>query len=105
MRIATVKEIKTKEARVGITPDGIATLVQDGHTVFVEHDASSQVGFTDAQYEQAGAKLIDQQSAWANAELERAHRIGIWYLRNDLTVFTYLHLAADPPAYEARPMS
>ncbi len=69
MRISTVKEIKTKEARVGLTPAGVAVLVHDGHDVFVERDAGTRAGFIDDEYEQAGAKLVDQAEAWANAEL------------------------------------
>jgi alanine dehydrogenase len=105
MRIATVKEIKTKEARVGITPAGVAVLVQDGHDVFVEHDAGTLAGFADEEYERAGAKLVDQAGAWAEAELLVKVKEPIaseyQYLREDLTLFTYLHLAADRPLTEA----
>ena len=105
MRIATVKEIKTKEARVGITPAGVATLVEDGHTVFVERDAGTLAGFDNDQYERAGAKLVEQDEAWANAELLVKVKEPIAaeypYLREDLTLFTYLHLAADRPLTEA----
>ncbi len=105
MRISTVKEIKTKEARVGLTPAGVAVLVHDGHDVFVERDAGTGAGFIDDEYEQAGAKLIDRAEAWANAELlvkvkePVAEEYGL--LREDLTLFTYLHLAADRPLTEA----
>ncbi|MGW4126121.1 alanine dehydrogenase [Nocardia sp. NPDC004711] len=105
MRISTVKEIKTKEARVGLTPPGVAALVQDGHTVFVEHDAGTVAGFSDDHYEQAGAKLVDQADAWANADLlvkvKEPIAAEYQYLREDLTLFTYLHLAADRPLTEA----
>ncbi|WP_457256476.1 alanine dehydrogenase [Pedococcus sp. P5_B7] len=105
MRISTVKEIKTKEARVGITPAGVASLVGDGHDVFVEHDAGNGAGFTNDEYEQAGAKLVDQTEAWANADLlvKVKEPIAPEYgsLREDLTLFTYLHLAADRPLTEA----
>ncbi|MFD9667971.1 alanine dehydrogenase [Rhodococcus sp. NPDC059968] len=105
MRISTVKEIKTKEGRVGITPAGVAVLVQDGHTVFVEHDAGTVAGFTNDQYEKAGAKLVDQGEAWANADLLAKVKEPIaaeyQYLRGDLTLFTYLHLAADRHLTEA----
>jgi alanine dehydrogenase len=105
MRIATVKEIKTKEARVGITPAGVDMLIQDGHTVFVEHDAGTLAGFTNVQYEQAGAKLVDQTAAWSQAELlvkvKEPIAAEYAFLRKDLTLFTYLHLAADRPLTEA----
>ncbi|MFE3002044.1 alanine dehydrogenase [Nocardia sp. NPDC059246] len=105
MRISTVKEIKTKEGRVGLTPSGVAMLTQDGHTVFVERDAGKISGFADEQYEQAGAKVVDQAEAWSNAELLVKVKEPIVdeyrYLREDLVLFTYLHLAADRPLTEA----
>ncbi|MFF0457765.1 alanine dehydrogenase [Nocardia africana] len=105
MRISTVNEIKTKEARVGLTPAGAAALVQDGHTVYVEHNAGVGAGFSDAQYEEAGAKLVGQAEAWANADLLVKVKEPIaseyQYLREDLALFTYLHLAADRPLTEA----
>lgn len=105
MRISTVKEIKTKEARVGITPAGVAVLVQDGHKVFVESDAGTVAGFADEQYEHVGAKLVNQAEAWASAELlvkvKEPLTEEYQYLRDDLTLFTYLHLAADRLLSEA----
>ncbi|ANE83338.1 alanine dehydrogenase (plasmid) [Mycobacterium adipatum] len=105
MRIATVKEIKTKEARVGITPAGVSLLTREGHTVAVERDAGVLAGFSNEQYEQAGAKLVDKAEAWSNAELLVKVKEPIpaeyGYLREDLTLFTYLHLAADRPLTEA----
>lgn len=105
MRISTVKELKTQEARVGIKPAGVVQLVQDGHDVLVERGAGALAGFPDEQYEQAGAKLVSQAKAWANAELMVKVKEPIsaeyGYLRRDLTLFTYLHLAADRPLTEA----
>jgi alanine dehydrogenase len=105
MRISTVREIKTKEARVGITPGGAAALVRDGHDVFIERDAGTGAGFPDEEYEQAGAKVVDQAEAWTNAELLVKVKEPIaeeyQFLREDLTLFTYLHLAANRPLTEA----
>ncbi len=105
MRISTVKEVKTQEFRVGLTPAGVATLIRDGHDVFVERDAGVGAGFSNGDYEQAGAELVNQDEAWVSAELlvkvkePIASEYG--YLRSDLTLFTYLHLAADRPLTEA----
>ncbi|MEV0283464.1 alanine dehydrogenase [Kribbella sp. NPDC050820] len=105
MRISAVKEIKTKEARVGLTPAGVAVLVADGHNVFVEHNAGTLSGFSNDEYERAGAKLVDQAEAWANAELlvkvKEPVSAEYGFLRDDLTLFAYLHLAADRPLTEA----
>ena len=105
MRISTVRETTTKEARVGLTPAGVTVLVGDGHDVFVERNAGLGAGFSNDDYEQAGAKLVDQVEAWGNAELlvkvkepvAAEHR----FLREDLTLFAYLHLAVDRPLTHA----
>jgi alanine dehydrogenase len=105
MRIGVVKEIKTKEARVGLTPAGAAVLVEDGHDVLVEQGAGAGAGFGDHLYEQAGAKLVSQEDAWAGSELlvkvKEPIAAEYGFLREDLTLFTYLHLAADRPLTEA----
>ena len=59
MIIGVPKEIKTQEHRVGMTPAGVRTLVEDGHRVLVEKSAGSGSGLSDAQYLQAGAGLVD----------------------------------------------
>lgn len=105
MRISVVKEIKPQEERVGLTPANVSELVRSGHTVFVESGAGVSAGFEDAAYQEVGATMTDQDGAWAQAELlikvkepiEAEYR----YLRSDLTLFTYLHLAADRALTEA----
>lgn len=105
MRVGVVKEIKTKEARVGLTPAGAAVLVRDGHEVLVEQGAGVGAGFGDPLYEQAGAKLVSREETWADSELLVKVKEPIaseyQFLREDLTLFTYLHLAADRPLTEA----
>jgi alanine dehydrogenase len=105
MRVGVVKETKTREARVGLTPAGANVLVSDGHEVRVEQSAGVGAGFGDHLYEQAGAKLVSREEAWADSELVVKVKEPIapeyQYLREDLTVFTYLHLAADRPLTEA----
>lgn len=105
MRVGVVKETKTKEARVGLTPAGASVLVGDGHEVRVEQGAGVGAGFGDHLYEQAGVKLVSRDEAWADSELVVKVKEPIAaeyrYLRADLTVFTYLHLAADRPLTEA----
>ncbi|WP_206447627.1 alanine dehydrogenase [Agrococcus sp. KRD186] len=105
MRIAVVKEIKPGEARVGLTPAGAEDLARAGHTVLVERGAGELAGFPDEQYLAAGAELVAREEAWEQAELlvkvkePIAEEYG--FLREDLTLFTYLHLAADRPLTEA----
>ena len=104
MRIGLVKETKPAERRVALTEAGVATLVGDGHEVFVEIGAGSGAGIDDNIYEQAGAKLVGTADAWA-AELVVKVKEPIaseyGYLRQDSTLFTYLHLAADRALTEA----
>ena len=102
MRIGVPKEIKSEERRVGLSPESVAVLVDQGHEVFVERRAGAGAGFDDETYSARGAWLCDRAAeVFDAAELivkvkeplapERAR------LRQDHTLFTYLHLAADPP--------
>lgn len=60
MRIAVPKEIKAQENRVAVTPAGVAELVgKHKHEVFVQKTAGEGSGFSDAQYKEAGATLVD----------------------------------------------
>jgi alanine dehydrogenase len=99
MRVSVVKELKPAERRVGLTPAGAAALVADGHEVLVETQAGIGAGFADEDYVRAGAHIASVDRAWGEAELlvkvkeliAQEYR----YLRSDLTLFTYLHLAAE----------
>jgi alanine dehydrogenase len=105
MRIGVPKEIKNHEYRVAITPVGVHELVARGHEVVVQTGAGVGSSIADAEYLAAGAKLLDSaDGVWGNSDLvlkvkepvaEEYHR-----LRDDLTLFTYLHLAADRPLTE-----
>ena len=100
MRIGVPREVKNNEFRVAITPPGVNELSTAGHQVLVEAGAGRGSSITDDDYASAGASIIDSADAvWEEAELvlkvkepvaEEYHR-----LRSDLTLFTYLHLAAD----------
>lgn len=57
MNIGIPKERRPFEFRVGLSPDGVELLAQQGHTIYVEHDAGAGAGFSDQDYERAGAKL------------------------------------------------
>ena len=100
MRIGVPKEVKNHEYRVAATPAGVHEFVTNGHEVFLERGAGTGSSFADEDYLAAGAKLLDSADAvWESAELllkvkepveSEYHR-----LRPDLTLFTYLHLAAS----------
>ena len=101
MRIGVAREIKQREYRVALTPAGALELVQRGHEVTVEQDAGVGSGFTDDAYTAVGARIASVDEVWGSAELllKVKEPIAEEYarLREDLTLFTYLHIAADEP--------
>ncbi len=101
MRIGAPKEIKVRENRVGLTPDGAAELVRAGHEVVVENDAGANIGFTNEMYEAVGAKILpDAASVFGEAEMivkvKEPQPSETAMLTKDHVLFTYLHLAPDP---------
>ena len=104
MKIGVPKEIKTAEFRVALTPTGAARLVRSGHSVTVESSAGEGSGFSDDDYRSAGA-AVEQDAArtWESAQLVLKVKEPLpqefAYLERggeDLTLFTYLHLAGVP---------
>ncbi len=98
MLIGIPKEIKVLENRVAMTPGAVETLVRRGHEVLVEAGAGLGSGLSDDQYARAGAKLVDAAAAWAArmvVKVKEPIACEYKYLRKDLLLFTYLHLAAD----------
>lgn len=98
MIIGVPKEIKNLENRVAMTPAGVEALVGRGHKVLVEENAGSGSGLANQCYREAGAQLVKAKEAWA-AEMVIKVKEPIsseyQYLRDDLLLFTYLHLAAE----------
>ncbi len=105
MQIGVAKEIKPQEYRVALTPAGARELVQHGHEVLVETDAGAGSAFPDEAYARSGAKIVSVDDVWGRSDLllkvkepiaSEYHR-----LRESLTLFTYLHIAADEPLTRA----
>lgn len=101
MIIGVPREIKDGDNRVSLTPAGADALVRAGHTVLVEQTAGVGSGFGDAEYAEAGASLVTEAAdLWACAELvvkvKEPLPAEYQYLRSDLLLFTYLHLAGAP---------
>ncbi|QLQ16898.1 MAG: alanine dehydrogenase [Micropruina sp.] len=106
MKIAVPAEIKNHEYRVAITPVGVNELVRRGHEVFVQKGAGLGSSITDDEYAAQGATLIDTaEDTWAAGEMVMKVKEPIaseyGFLRDDLLLFTYLHLAADRPQTDA----
>lgn len=100
MKIGVPREIKEQEYRVGLLPSAAYQLTKRGHTVVVERGAGAGAGFSDAEYEHAGARLVDSHAAvFAEADLvvkvkePLPSEYGL--LRPGQLLFTYLHLAAS----------
>ncbi len=105
MRIGVAKEIKAQEYRVALTPAGARELVQRGHEVVVETGAGLGSAFQDADYEATGARIASVDDVWEQADLllKVKEPIASEYvrLREDIVLFTYLHIAADEPLTRA----
>ncbi|PEP57528.1 alanine dehydrogenase [Bacillus pseudomycoides] len=105
MRIGIPTEIKNNENRVAMTPAGAVHLVHNGHEIFVQKGAGLGSGFTDEEYVQAGAKLVETaEEAW-NQEMVMKVKEPVeseyGYFREGLILFTYLHLAPEPELTKA----
>jgi len=98
MLIGVPKEVKDHESRVGVTPAGVKSLTEAGHTVLVEHDAGALSAMPDDDFQAAGAEIVGSAyDVWRLAEMvvkvkepvEKEYK----HFRPDLVLFTYLHLA------------
>ncbi len=105
MIIGVPKEIKAQESRVGLVPSGVKALVDRGHTVYVQQGAGLGAGVTDEEYVRQGARILpDAPAVWGEAEMivkvkepvsnEVENEFAL--MREDLILYTYLHLAPDP---------
>ena len=106
MKIGCVKEIKNNEFRVGLTPDNVKAYIAAGHHVYIEKGAGIGSGFSDNEYVDAGASLIDNAAdVWhlvdmmvkVKEPLESEYPL----FREGLILYTYLHLAADKQQMDA----
>jgi len=101
MQIGVPMEIKPQEYRVGMTPGGVRELVAAGHIVQVQTQCGARIGLTDDLYRDAGAQVVETAEAlFADCELivkvKEPQAQECRLLRSGQTLFTYLHLAADP---------
>ena len=99
MEIGVPKETKDQEYRVGLSPNSVRSLIDRGHSVFVEQSAGDGSGFADADYRQAGAQIVlDAKDAWDRALVVKVKEplpAEYPYLQQGQMLFTYLHLAAN----------
>lgn len=100
MIIGIAREIKDNEYRVALPPNSVRELVRHEHQVLVETNAGVGSAFTDNEYVKAGATIVHSaDEVWTRAEMvlkvKEPQPQEYQYLRDDLILFTYLHLAAD----------
>jgi alanine dehydrogenase len=105
MIIGVPKEVKDHETRVGLVPSGVTALREAGHEVLIESHAGEGSTLSDDEYAQAGATIVPYASdVWQKADLvvkvKEPQPSEYRYFRNNLTLFTYLHLAPLPDLTE-----
>ncbi|HVG20811.1 MAG TPA: alanine dehydrogenase [Blastocatellia bacterium] len=98
MIVGLPKEVKDNEYRVGIVPAGVKALTNAGHSVVVQKGAGEGSGISDEEYVRAGGEVVDSaDEAWSRADMVVKVKEPIAseyrFLREDLILFTYLHLA------------
>ncbi|MBY0120350.1 alanine dehydrogenase [Bacillus sp. S/N-304-OC-R1] len=105
MIIGVPKEIKNNENRVSMTPASVTQFVKSGHKIIIEKGAGLGSGITDEQYEKAGAQIVPSaKDAWGAdmvMKVKEPQPVEYTFFREDLILFTYLHLAAEPDLTKA----
>jgi alanine dehydrogenase len=104
VRIGVPAEVKSDEYRVALTPAGANELTRRGHEVWIEEGAGDGSGFPDAAYARVGARTGDAEAAWGCdlvLKVKEPQPAEFGFLRDDQTLFTYLHLAANPGVADA----
>lgn len=101
MLIGVPKEIKNHEYRIGLTPAAVREYITHGHQVMVEQNGGAAIGFTNEDYEAAGATIVaDPKEIFAKAEMiikvKEPQPDECKQLREGQILYTYLHLAPDP---------
>ena len=102
MKVGILKEIKVMEKRVCMVPSGVATLVANGHEVFVEKAAGEAAGFPDQDFSEAGASILDTPAeVYGQCDMvmhvKEPQPSEYDLLREGQILYTYLHLAKDEP--------
>ncbi len=100
MLIGIPKEVKEYEFRVGATPAMVRTFVEEGHQIMVQTQAGEQIGFSDALYKEAGAKIVycakEVWSAEMIIKVKEPQASEFPLMHEGQILFCYLHLAPDP---------
>lgn len=106
MKVGCVKELKNNEFRVGLTPDNVRDYVRAGHHVYIEKGAGEGSGFSDKEYYEAGASIMDAaEEVWSLVDMmvkvKEPLECEYPLFHDGLILYTYLHLAADKQQMDA----
>ena len=101
MVIGVPKEIKDHEYRVSMTPEGVRTLRQAGHEIWIEPSAGAGSGYSDEEYLRAGGSIAQSKAdvferAALIVKVKEPQLSECRFFRPGQTLFTYLHLASSP---------
>ena len=99
MIIGVPKEIKLQEHRIGLTPESVKILAGKGHEILVQNNGGFEAGFTNEDYKDAGAKIVDKaEDIFKHAEIivkvKEPQMNEVAMIRENQIIYTYLHLAA-----------
>ncbi|MBD3215998.1 MAG: alanine dehydrogenase [Candidatus Lokiarchaeota archaeon] len=100
LKIGIPKEIKKGEGRVALTPANVEGLINDGHTVLIENDAGMIAGFSNDDYENLGARILQsKKSVYEDSEIivkvKEPVKMELTYFNPGTVIFSFLHLAAN----------
>ena len=100
MKIGVPAEVKNNENRVGLTPDSVKHLSKLGHSIYVQSNAGQSIGYSDDLYRKSGATILEDAGEVFCAtdliiKVKEPVQEELEFLRDDLTLFTYLHLAGN----------
>jgi alanine dehydrogenase len=105
LSVGIPREVKPDEHRVALTPDGAHEMAHHGVDVCVEAGAGVDSGISDDDYRAAGATIVaDAGAAWSAdlvLKVKEPQESEFAFMRDDLVLFTYLHLAAYPEVARA----
>ncbi|RKX89070.1 MAG: alanine dehydrogenase, partial [Spirochaetes bacterium] len=106
MNVSVIKEIKTHEYRVGLTPADVKAYTGHGHKVFIEKDAGREAGFPDEKYTAAGGSIVaDKQRLFDDADMiikvKEPQAVEYPMFHEGQILYTYLHLAAEKELTDA----
>jgi alanine dehydrogenase len=99
MKIGVPKEVKPQENRIGLTPDSVKILTENGHKVLIENNGGFEAGFENEHYIKAGAQIVKKPEDIFNdseiiVKVKEPLSNEIKMIKENQIIFTYLHLAA-----------